>query len=161
VDDTLIVSQKSYDQKLADLDVITKEKIPANSLAIEAARELGDLKENAEYQMAKDDQKVLLARQAELLSDLMRAKPTDFTEVSDDRVGIGSIVKVVEAGSETREFTILGAWDSDPDNHILSYLTPLGQSLLGKGVGDEVVIDVEGNSQSLKIEAISRWVDKS
>ena len=161
VDDTLIVSQESYDKKLADLDIITKEKIPANSLAIEAARELGDLKENAEYQMAKDDQKVLLARQAELQSDLMRAKPTDFTEVSDDRVGIGSIVKVVEAGSETREFTILGAWDSDPDNHILSYLTPLGQSLLGKGVGDEVVIDVEGNSQSLKIEAISRWVDKS
>jgi transcription elongation GreA/GreB family factor len=161
VDDTLIVSQESYDKKLADLDIITKEKIPANSLAIEAARELGDLKENAEYQMAKDDQKVLLARQAELQSDLMRAKPTDFTEVSDDRVGIGSIVKVVEAGSETREFTILGAWDSDPDNHILSYLTPLGQSLLGKGVGDEVVIDVEGNSQSLKIEEISRWVDKS
>ena len=68
--------------------------------------------------MAKDDQ-VLLARQAELQSDLVRAKPTDFTEVSDDRVGIGS-VKVVEAGSETRKFTILGAWDSDPDNHILS-----------------------------------------
>jgi transcription elongation GreA/GreB family factor len=112
--------------------------------------------------MAKDDQKVLLARQAELQGDLMRAKPTDFTEVSNERVGIGSIVKLLESGSsESKEFTILGAWDSDPDNNILSYLTPLGQSLLGKTVGDEVQIDVEGNSQSLKIEGLSRWVDRA
>jgi len=162
VDESLIVSQESYDKKRDDLDILTKEKIPANSQAIEAARELGDLKENAEYQMAKDDQKVLLARQAELQGDLMRAKPTDFTEVSNERVGIGSIVKLLESGSsEPKEFTILGAWDSDPDNNILSYLTPLGQSLLGKTVGEEVQIDVEGNAQSLKIEELSRWVDRA
>ena len=88
MEDTLIVSKSSYDRKLDDLDLLTKEKIPANSLAIEAARELGDLRENAEYQMAKDEQKVLLARQAELQGELMRAKPTDFTEAPVDNVGI-------------------------------------------------------------------------
>ena len=69
----MIVSQASYDQKMEDLDLLNKEKIPANSQAIEAARELGDLRENAEYrEMAKDEQKVLLVRQSELQTDLMR-----------------------------------------------------------------------------------------
>lgn len=162
VEETLIVSKDSYDRKLADLDILTKEKIPANSQAIEAARELGDLKENAEYQMAKDDQKVLLARQAELQGDLMRAKATDFTEAPSDLVGIGSIVDLKDLGSEERfNYTILGAWDSDPENNILSYLTPLAQSILGKKVGDDVQIDIEGNEQSLVIEGLSRWVDKN
>jgi transcription elongation GreA/GreB family factor len=161
IEDTLIVSKESYDRKLADLDLITKEKIPENSLAIEKARELGDLKENAEYHMAKDDQKVLLARQAELQSDLMRAKATDFTDAPNESVGIGSIVNLKDLGSGQKiEYTILGAWDSDPDNNILSYLTPLAQSILGKKVKEEVSIDIEGNEQSLVIEGLSRWVDR-
>ena len=76
------------------MDELNKEKIPANSQAIEAARELGDLRENAEYQMAKDEQKILLARQSELQTDLMRAKPTDFNDAPTDSVGIGSIVSL-------------------------------------------------------------------
>ena len=139
---------------------MTKEKIPENSLAIETAREHGDLKENAEYHMAKDDQKVLLARQAELQGDLMRAKSTDFEDAPIDSIGIGSVVELKDLGSgEKIKYTILGAWDSDPENNILSYLTPLGQSILGKKVADEVQIDVEGNDQSLVVESVSRWVD--
>ncbi len=162
VDDTLIVSKSSYDRRLADLNLLTKEKIPANSQAIEAARELGDLRENAEYQMAKDEQKVLLARQAELQSDLMRAKATDFSEASSTRVGIGSVVELRDRSTEELiKYTILGAWDGDPENNVLSYLTPLGQSILGKQVGEEVSIEVEGNSQSLVIEGLSRWVDQN
>ena len=159
-DDSLIVSQVSYDQKMADLDLLNKEKIPANSQAIEAARELGDLRENAEYQMAKDEQKLLLARQSELQTDLMRAKPTDFTDAPSEMVGIGSIVNLSDSHSgENQKYVILGAWDSDPDNNILSYLTPLGQRLLGKKKGDSVETEVEGNVQSWKIEDLSRWID--
>ena len=162
VDDTLIVSKESYDRKLADLDVLTKEKIPANSLAIETAREHGDLKENAEYHMAKDDQKVLLARQAELQADLMRAKATDFTEAPSDSVGIGTIVDLKDSVSGNKmKYTLLGAWDGDPENNILSYLTPLAQNILGKKVGEKVQIDIEGNEQSLVIEGVSRWVDQN
>ena len=160
-DDTLIVSKGSYDRKLADLNEITKVKIPANSQAIEAARELGDLKENAEYQMAKDDQKVLLARQAELQADLMRAKATDFTEAPSDSVGVGTIVDLKDLNTgDKMKYTILGAWDSDPENNILSYLTPLAQKILGKKAGENVEIDIEGNEQSLVIEGVSRWVDQ-
>jgi transcription elongation GreA/GreB family factor len=159
-DDSLIVSQKSYDQKMDDLELLNKEKIPANSQAIEAARELGDLRENAEYQMAKDEQKLLLARQSELQTDLMRAKPTDFEDAPVDFVGIGSIANLSDSNSgESQKYVILGAWDSDPDNNILSYLTPLGQRLLGKKIGETVETEVEGNVQSWKIEGLTRWVD--
>ena len=159
-DDSLIVSQSSYDKKMADLDELNKEKIPANSQAIEAAREHGDLRENAEYHMAKDEQKVLLARQSELQTDLMRAKPTDFTDAPADAVGIGSIVNLSNTDTgDSQKYTVLGAWDSDPDENILSYLTPLGQKLLGKKVNDFVETEIEGTVTNWKIEGLTRWVD--
>jgi len=159
-DDSLVVSQSSYDQKLADLDELTKEKIPTNSLAIETAREHGDLRENAEYHMAKDEQKFLLARQAELQGEIMRAKPTDFTDAPADSIGIGSVVTLTDQDNgESQKYVILGAWDSDPDNNVLSYLTPLGQKLLGEKVGNLVETEVEGNVQSWKVEDLARWVD--
>ena len=161
-DDSLIVSQESYDQKIADLEELTKVKIPENSLAIEAAREHGDLRENAEYHMAKDEQKVLLARQSELQADIMRAKPTDFSDAPIDSIGIGSIVDLEDQSSKNiQTYTVLGAWDSNPDKNILSYLTPLGQILLGKKINDIVETDVEGNKQSWKVNGLSRWVDKT
>ena len=162
VSDTLIVSKDSLDQRLTDLETITNEKIPENSVAIETAREHGDLRENAEYHMAKDEQKLLLARQAELQSDLARAQSTDFSDAPSDSVGIGTIVNLVDQSSgETQTYSILGAWDSDPDNSVLSYETPLGQKLLGKKVGEEVLTDIDGVSHSWRVEGMSRWVDRN
>ena len=89
-------------------------------------------------------------------------KRRDFTDATTESVGIGSIVDLKDLGSgELIKYTILGAWDSDPDNNVLSYLTPLAQSILGKKVKEEVSIDIEGNEQSLVIEALSRWVDRT
>ena len=162
VADTLIVSTDSLKQRITDLDTITNEKIPENSVAIETAREHGDLRENAEYHMAKDEQKLLLARQAELQSDLARAQSTDFSDAPSDSVGIGTIVNLVDQSSgEAQTYSILGAWDSDPDNSVLSYETPLGQKLLGKKVGEEVLTDIDGVSHSWRVEGMSRWVDRN
>ena len=92
----------------------------------------------------------------------MRAKTTDFTEALSDTIGIGSIVELKDLGSgEKIKYTILGAWDREPENNILSYLTPMGQSIIGKKVGDNVQIDIEGNEQALVIEGISRWVEQN
>lgn len=160
-DDSLIVSQPSYDKKLGDLDELTKVKIPENSLAIEVAREHGDLRENAEYHMAKDEQKILLARQSELQTDIMRSKPTDFSDAPTDSIGIGSIVELEDqSDSKLQTYTVLGAWDSDPENNVLSYLTPLGQMLLGKKMSDIVETDVAGNIQTWKVKGLSRWLDR-
>ena len=66
----------------------------------------------------------------------MRAKTTDFTEALSDTIGIGSIVELKDLGSgETFKYTMLGAWDSDPENNILSYLTPIGAEYNWKEIG--------------------------
>ena len=160
--ETLIVSQESLDFRLTELEKLNNERIPENSAAIETAREHGDLRENAEYQMAKDEQKTLLARQGELQVDLARAQATDFSEAPADSVGIGSVVNLHDqASGEHQVYSILGAWDSDPENNILSYQTPLAQSLMGKKEGEDVSTEIDGVSHLWRVESVGRWVDRA
>ena len=160
-DEPLFVSQASFERMTQELEALKSDKIPANSKAIEVARELGDLRENAEYQMAKDDQKLLLARQGELETDLSKAQITDFSQVSTDMVGIGSVVELTdESSGEGRVYSVLGAWDGDPENSILSYKTPLGQNLLGKKEGEVVETEIEGTVRTWRVASIRRWLDQ-
>ncbi len=159
--DGLIVSQASFDAAKGEYEELVSTKIPENKEAIATAREHGDLKENAEYKMARQDQDMLLARKNELEVDLSRARVTDFQDVSDDYVGIGSVVEVKEASTgKTHRYSILGAWDSDPDNDVLSYKTPLAKALLGKESGATVTTSIGGNDEEWTVLSISRWVDQ-
>jgi transcription elongation GreA/GreB family factor len=156
----LVVSQWSLDLRRKELESIIKVKIPENKKAIAVAKEHGDLKENSEYKMARQDQETLLARKSQLESDLNRSRVTDFTEASNDKVSVGTIVDLKPGSGKAVRYTVLGAWDSDPENHVLSYKTPLSQKLLGKKVGDTVQTDIEGNIETWTIHKISRWVDE-
>ena len=161
-DSALTVSQESFDLAKKEYEELVSKKIPENKQAIETAREHGDLKENSEYKMARQDQDTLLARKAELEKDLARARVTDFSDVSTDMVGIGSVVGLREGSTgEARKYAILGAWDSDPDRDILSYLTPLGQRLLTRKVDDVVETEIDGSKEQWTVESIARWVDQA
>ena len=104
-----------------------QKKIPANSKEIAIARSYGDLSENHEYKAAKEMQKILMRRKEELETQLARARGTDFSNAKTDVVGIGTIVQATDLGTNQPEtFTILGAWDSDPDKGVISYLSPVG-----------------------------------
>lgn len=156
----LIVSQASFDLRKKEYQELVSVKIPENKNAIVTAREHGDLRENAEYKMAKEEQETLIARKNALDRDLARARITDFNDVSEKAVGIGSVVKLHHLASQKKyTYSILGAWDSEPEKSILSYKTPLGQSLLGKGVGETVKTTIDNNEEEWTIEKISRWVD--
>lgn len=157
---SLLVSRESYDKARSEYDDLVSKKIPENSKAIAEAREHGDLKENSEYKMAKQDQQVLLARRNMLEIDLQRAQIADFTVAPSDAIGIGSVATLVDEieGKEVT-YTILGAWDSDPDNQIISYQTPLGKILLGKKVGDHVTVKIESMENKLRVKSIERYVD--
>jgi transcription elongation factor GreA len=161
-EEQLLVSRASFERKREEYEAIVAKKIPENSKAIAAAREHGDLKENSEYKMAKQDQQVLMSQKTHLERDLGRARVTDFKEASVDQVGAGTIVEVKSAttGSSTT-YTILGAWDGDPDNHIISYKTPLGAALLGRKPGDTVKVKAGGTEDSYTIITISRVADKA
>jgi transcription elongation GreA/GreB family factor/translation initiation factor 2 beta subunit (eIF-2beta)/eIF-5 len=156
----LVVSQWSLDARRAELKDLIEDKIPENKRAIATAKEHGDLKENSEYKMARQEQETLLARKTSLERDLTMGRITDFSEAASDTVGIGSIVELLPGASAAPvRYTILGAWDSNPDENILSYKTPLAQKLLGKKPGDTVETEVSGNTERWTVRSIARWVD--
>ncbi|MDQ8206563.1 transcription elongation factor GreA [Coraliomargarita sp. SDUM461003] len=160
-EEALIVSQESFNEAKAEYEELVSTKIPENKVAIQVARDHGDLKENSEYKMARQDQDILLSRKSELEIDLSRARVTDFSEATTDNVGIGCIVHLKEGstGKEQR-YSILGAWDSDPENDVLSYKTPLAQALLGKEPGATVSTKIGGNEEQWTILSISLWLDE-
>jgi transcription elongation factor GreA len=158
-DEHFFVSRSSYERRREEYESIVSKKIPENSKAIAAAREHGDLKENSEYKMAKQDQQMLMAQKSILERDLARARITDFKETTTEQVGVGSIVEVRHQGGTTTTYTILGAWDSDPDNHVISYKTPLGAALLTKKSGDSVKVKTGGTEEGYSILSIRRHAD--
>lgn len=156
----LIVSKASFDARKAEYEELVQRKIPENKEAIAIAREHGDLSENSEYKMARQDQETLLARKAQLESDLARARVTDFTDAPQDVVGVGCIVNVQQGSTgDSQRYAILGAWDSAPEQNILSYQTPLGQALMGRTVGDVVRTEIDTTAEEWSIQEIGRWLD--
>ena len=159
-EEQLIVSRASHAIKRAEYENIVSKKIPENSKAIATAREHGDLKENSEYKMAKQDQQVLMAHKTNLERDLGRARITDFQEASKEQVSVGTIVEVKNTTSnQTTRYTILGVWDGVPEKNILSYKTPFGEALLGKKAGDIVTVKTGASEDDYKIISIQRYAD--
>ena len=160
-EEQLLVSRGSYERKREEYETIVSRKIPENSKAIAVAREHGDLKENSEYKMAKQDQQVLMAQKSLLERDLGRARITDFREATTDQMSVGSVVEIRSlTNGATSRYTILGAWDSDPENHVIAYKTPLGLALLGRRVGDQVKVKIGASEDSYSVTSISRYVDQ-
>lgn len=157
-EEQLLVSRPSYERRREEYESIVTKKIPENSRAIAAAREHGDLKENSEYKMAKQDQQVLMAQKALLERELARARITEFKEATTDQVGVGSVVEVRDQAGAVVRYTILGAWDGDPDNRVISYKTPLGAALVGRKVGDAVKVKTGAAEESYAVVSISRYV---
>ncbi len=139
-EDILLVSFESLDRRKAEYEELVNKKIPANVKEISAARAHGDLRENFEYHAAKQMQGVLNSRKNEFEKDLERARPTDFKGADTSAINIGTKIKVAIEGGNERAMTMLGAWDGDPEKNIVSYLSEIGQVLLGKAVGDTAEI---------------------
>jgi transcription elongation factor GreA len=151
----LIVSWSSLERRKAEYEELVKVKIPENSREIALARSYGDLSENFEFKAAKQMQSVLMRRKAELEQMLDNARGTSFENVDASRVSIGTIVTLCAMETNKEEtYTILGAWDGDPDRHIISYQTAIGQALLGHKTGDAVSLNTEHGAAQFTIVSI-------
>jgi transcription elongation GreA/GreB family factor len=149
----LVVSWSSLEKRKAEYEELVKKKIPENVKEIQVARSYGDLSENFEYKAAKQMQAVLSRRRSELERDLQNARGTSFESPDTSRVSIGTIVTVRDKNSKKQEtYTILGAWDGDPDRHVISYQTAIGQALLGKKSGETATLP-NGDVEVVSIEA--------
>lgn len=160
-EDTLIVSESSLEEKKVAYDKLIKEEIPQNREDIKIARAYGDLRENFEYKSAKDYQRILMKRQGDWERDLKLAQPTDFKAPDISKVSIGTIVTLdAVGGGEPLKYTVLGAWDSDPDNGIIAYLSERGNAILDKPVGTEVEFPLgDGEMVSYRITSIKPYLD--
>ncbi len=151
----LIVSWSSLRRREAEYEELVKRKIPENSKEIALARSYGDLSENFEFKAAKQMQAVLMRRKAELEQMLHRARGTSFEKPDTSRVSIGTVVTLRDVDSKKEEtYTILGAWDGDPDRHIISYQTAIGQAVLGRKPGENVSLNEHSGGARFEIISI-------
>ena len=156
--EALIVSWESLERRKEEYEDLIKKKIPENTREIAIARDHGDLRENFEFKAAKEMQRVLQRRQSEMENALSRARGTDFANADTNQVSIGTIVtyRVLETG-QTETYTLLGAWDGQPEKGILSYQSGIGQALLGKKIGDHAELPSEGPPQKVEIVSIEAY----
>ncbi len=155
-EEALLVSWESLERKKTELDDLIRVRIPQNTKDISIARSYGDLRENFEYKSAKDLQKYLMHRKSELERDITRARGTDFKGSDATKVNIGTIVTLIDRSATPVEMTVLGAWDSDPDKKLVSYLSEVGKALVGRELGEIVQVrdEVTEEFQPLTIQSI-------
>ncbi len=151
----LIVSWSSLERRKVEYEELVKKKIPENTKEIAVARSYGDMRENFEFKAAKQMQAVLMRRKTELEQALHNARGTAFESPDMSRVSIGTIVTLRDADSKKEEiYTILGAWDGEPERNIISYQTATGQALLGHKLGEVVTIKTDEGERSFAIISI-------
>jgi transcription elongation factor GreA len=152
---SLIVSWSSLEKRKAEYEELVKTKIPENTREIALARSYGDLSENFEFKAAKQMQSVLMRQKTELEQMLHNARGTSFENVDTSRVSIGTIVTLRSVETNKEEtYTILGAWDGDPDRNVISYQTAIGQALLGHEIGEAISLNTEHGSAQFSIVSI-------
>ncbi len=146
---------EAIDAKRAELAHLKQVELPANSEAMKAAKEHGDLKENFEYHSARQKHEYLSARIASLADELSRSRTLDSTriDVSEVRVGTRVLLREIASGRE-QAATILGPWDSRPEDGVYSYESEYSRQLLGKKTGEQALLP---NGEPAEIVSIAPW----
>ncbi|MDR1559807.1 MAG: transcription elongation factor GreA [Clostridiales bacterium] len=143
---------KSLEEELQGLRTVRRKDVAEK---IKEARGQGDLSENAEYDAAKEEQAEIEARIAIIEKMLRNAELIDEDDLNADMVGVGSTVKLLdEEFNEELSYTIVGSLEADPFGGKISNESPLGQALLQKHAGDEIVVEAPDGMIHYKILAI-------
>jgi transcription elongation factor GreA len=143
-------------QKLREELARLKEERPKISREIGVAREHGDLKENAEYHAAKDRQGMVEAQIKDIEDKLARAEVIDPTKLSGDRIRFGATVTMTNLDTdEETSYQIVGADEADINVGKISVSAPLARALIGKSVGDEVVVNLPAGKRRYEVAEIT------
>ncbi|MDX2151447.1 MAG: transcription elongation factor GreA [Bryobacteraceae bacterium] len=141
--------KKKLQDEIAALEYELRNELPKEILK---ARAHGDLRENAEFHAAKERQRFVDARLAQLKKKLADFSLVDMSKIPRDRVGLGSQVKVLDLKKDEKlTFKLVTTDEADAPNGLISTSSPLGKGLLGKQVGDEVKIQIPGGVREFEI----------
>lgn len=152
--EAIYATAKSTEGKRAELEHLRRVEIPANSKAIQAARELGDLSENFEYKSARARAEYLAARAGKVQEELAHVRVLDPEKIDTTAVRVGTKI-LLSNGDLRREVTILGPWESAPEHGVYSNQSDVAKALIGHVVGE--IVSFMGNDYT--IESIRRWAD--
>jgi len=137
---------------LSDMKLVERPKI---LVAIEEARQLGDLKENAEYHAAKEDQANINKKIAELEDLITRVVIIDPSTLSHDKISFGSTISLIDVDTDEEIiYTIVSSAYSNPEKGKISFHSPLAKQLLGKSVGDECIAKLPSGKKEFEIEEV-------
>ncbi len=150
------VTQETFDRMQAELQQMKSVDRPAASAAIAEAREKGDLKENAEYDAAKEAQGLLEARMKGMENVIATARIIDENTIDTSRVSILTKVSVTNLGTKKEAtYQIVSESESDLKAGKISVTSPIGSGLLGKVKGDVVEVTVPAGVLKFKINGIT------
>ena len=153
----MIVTAQKLAEKKAELERIQKVDIPQNAQDVAEAKAKGDLKENQEYKSAKEQQHFLSLQLAQLQSELNRAVVFDPTTSTTSMVSFGTVVTLTDNDSGKEEtYTILGPWESDPDNNVISYMSPFGNAVLNRKAGETATFTINEHTYNYTVKEIKK-----
>lgn len=148
---------KRFEDEIAVLDRELTHDLPKE---IQRARELGDLRENAEYAAAKERQRFVESRISMLRTRVSELQLLNMDKIPTDRAGFGSKLTVMENGKE-KLFELCMPEDADPDKGMISVASPIGRAFVGKEEGDEVVVTTPAGKREFEIVKLSTIHDEN
>ena len=147
-----VMTKTGYERLTSELIELRSNGRSEISRQLEEARSFGDVSENAEYAAAKDEQAKLESRILWLESQLSKAKILDTSNIDASKVTVGTTVTIEDiTNRELFVYTMVGSEEADPKNKKVSIHSPVGQSVSGKTVGDEVQVKVPRGVRYLRI----------
>lgn len=155
----LLVTLERLKEKEEELRYLTEVAIPENSKEIGEARLLGDLKENAEYIAGKEKQELLNISLGKLKEELNKAVIFKPEETKTEKISFGTKVTLHNKKTDKDEqIVILGPWESDPNNNIISYLAPFGATLISHKVGEHLDFTINEREYAYEVLKIEKYL---
>ncbi|MFW5684823.1 MAG: transcription elongation factor GreA, partial [Spirochaetota bacterium] len=151
-----MVTASAYNEKQRALKHLHEVEVPHNSKEISEALQHGDLRENAEYKAAKERQDMLNASAARMKEELDKATIIRPDDVDTDAVSFGTRVSLRDDAGKTEEYVLLGPWESNPEQGVISYLSPLGRELLNTKVGEDLSFTINEREYHYTVESIQK-----
>jgi len=152
-EDVIWSTASGLKKRRREYDHLMDVEFPKNAEALGNAIAMGDLSENAEYDAAREEQSRLTERAKRMEEELQIARVIEAPGIQEDKVRIGSVAEVEEESGKQLTYAILGPWDTDFERGIISYLSPIGQALIGKQVGDEVRVRLPDGEAKLRVKS--------
>ncbi|MCS6894883.1 MAG: transcription elongation factor GreA [Bacteroidia bacterium] len=147
-----VLTKEAFERLKEELHELKTTKRAQVAAAIAEAREKGDLSENAEYAAAKEEQRLLEARIAELEAMLAQSQIVDLSHTDHSKISLLATVRILNLSTNQEAiYTLVSAVDANVRSGKISVESPIGKALLGRSVGEEVIVQVPAGQMRLKI----------